>query len=589
MSVRQVLDGSDFALLIQAGYERLKANVHVVNSLNIFPVPDGDTGTNMELSLASGVKSLQKLSRPSLYDAAQALTSGLLMGARGNSGVILSQLFRGFLKVAAKHDELNAHTFALALNEGVQIAYKAVAKPVEGTILTVAKDAAQAGIKSAKLVASLSEWMDVVLSAAKKSLSRTPEQLPVLKQAGVVDSGGQGYVFILEGFSAWLNGQMDFGGEETPPQILHTPKTNLDFAAAHIHHEGEYGYCTEVLLRTAGDVPVDDVEGHLRKKLSEYGDSLLVVAADRLVKVHVHTLHPGRVLEDALSFGTLTKIKIENMTEQHSEIVQSHEPGDVSGNSNWRSKSMDLDAESRNMPVNGTVDVDDAPGSAVSRAGDVLRPVAVVAVAAGQGLSQIFTSLGVDAVIEGGQTMNPSTEEIVDAIRAAKSEHTIVLPNNKNIVMAAEQARHVLGESVHVVKSTTIPEGIAAMMAYRPNASVLDNVSRMNASIQDVCAGQVVRAVRDSVYQNREIRANQFLGFVNHNLVEVADDRTAAAISVIQSMIHDDAELLTVFYGSDIDEQEIEQFSTLVLREFGLEVEAKFGGQPIYDYIFTLE
>jgi uncharacterized protein len=584
MSVRQVLDGSDFALLIQAGYERLKANVQVVNSLNIFPVPDGDTGTNMELSLASGVKSLQKLSRPSLYDAAQALTSGLLMGARGNSGVILSQLFRGFLKVAAKHEQLNCHTFAMALNEGVLIAYKAVAKPVEGTILTVARDAAQAGLKSAKHVSSLPDWFDVVLAAARKSLRRTPELLPVLKQAGVVDSGGQGYVFILEGFSAWLSGQTEYFGQAAPEPVLHKSETpNLDFAAAHIQHEGEYGYCTEVLLRVADGHPVEDVESELRKKLSEYGDSLLVVAADDLVKVHVHTLHPGRVLEDALSYGTLTKIKIENMTEQHSEIVESHEHGGIA--KDGHRKRMDLEVKS----LNNTGDSDDRHKPDGIHTGDALRPVAVVAVAAGQGLSQIFTSLGVNAIIEGGQTMNPSTEEIVEAIRAAKSEHTIVLPNNKNIVMAAEQAREVLGESVHVVKSTTIPEGIAAMMAYRPNAPVLENVERMNAAIEDVCAGQVVRAVRNSVYQDREIRANQFLGFVNHTLVEVANDRTAAAVSVLQNMMHADAELLTVFYGSDIDEQEIEHFSTLVHREFGLEVEAKFGGQPIYDYIFTLE
>lgn len=556
MSADKHLNGTAFTELIRAGHARLKQLVDVVNALNIFPVPDGDTGTNMELSLASGVASLDKLTTPSLAEAAQSLSSGLLMGARGNSGVILSQLFRGFSKVSQNVDELDSSTFAQALHEGVQIAYRAVAKPVEGTILTVAREAASVGVREAKQKIALSDWMHRVYDAALKALAKTPDQLPVLKQAGVVDSGGQGFVFILEGFDRWLSGAVDTVPAHIPSPVA--AMANLDFAAAHVEHAGEYGYCTEVLIRL-DDSTASEAEHSLRQTLSTYGDSLLVVAAEDLLKVHVHTLHPGKVLEDALAFGQLAKTKIENMTEQHSTI-RSHSDG-------IGTKSV------------ATKPVYPRP----------VKPTSIVAVSAGAGLEAVFTSLGVDCVLSGGQSMNPSTEEIVDAVKSTQSERVIVLPNNKNIIMAAEQAKQVLGDAVQVVPTASIPEGIAAMMAYLDAVTPDDNVQRMTAAIQGVRAGLVVCAVRDSVYQDREIREGQFMGFANQQLVYVGEDRITAVRETIQKFGESGAELLTVFYGAEVPLSEVERLQEVVALPLNLELDVQYGGQPVYDYIFALE
>lgn len=553
MSAEKYLNGSSFTELIRAGHARLKQSVDVVNALNIFPVPDGDTGTNMELSLASGVLSLDKLNNPSLSAAAQSLASGLLMGARGNSGVILSQLFRGFSKVAQNVQELDTAAFAQALHEGVQIAYRAVAKPVEGTILTVAREAAAAGLREAKKKLSLADWMHRVREASEKALARTPDQLPVLKQAGVVDSGGQGLVFIFEGFARWLNGE-----PVVAPVAIDIAAASLmerEFAAVHMQHEGEYGYCTEVLIRLF-DTKVAEAESSLRQTLSQYGDSLLVVGAEDLVKVHVHTLNPGRVLEDALNFGGLAKIKIENMTEQYT-VIQTQR-------AEMERKAM--------LPVT-----------------QERKLMSVVAVSAGDGLRDVFTSLGVDCVLSGGQTMNPSTEEIVEAVESTHSETVIVLPNNKNIVMAAEQAKQLLGDKMLVVPTLSVPEGIAAMMAFMVSAAPTDNVRRMTAAIQGIQTGQVVRAVRDSVYQEREIKENQYLGFANQQLVYVGEERIDAVVEVVQTLDGLNAELLTVFYGAEVPEAEARHLSEKVATPFGLELDVRYGGQPVYDYIFALE
>jgi DAK2 domain fusion protein YloV len=557
MTARQHIDSAGFAELIRAGHARLKQMVNAVNALNVFPVPDGDTGTNMEMSLSSGVAQLANASGKRLAEVTQAFASGLLMGARGNSGVILSQLFRGFAKVTQNVDRLDVQTFAKALQEGVNIAYRAVAKPVEGTILTVARESAAVGMMAAKRAETLQDWMEAVYDAAVRALQHTPELLPVLKQAGVVDSGGQGLVYIYEGFLKWLRGE-SLGVESAPEKAS---SDVLDFAAAHIDHEGEYGYCTEVLIRLDGKDSVR-VQEQLRDALGRYGDSLLVVGTESLVKVHVHTLHPGRVLEDALEFGPLVKIKIDNMTEQHSSIQQA--------------------ADHSHRPAPSPRKDTDKPTVAK-------KPVAVVAVAAGEGLSEVFRSLGADVVLSGGQTMNPSTEEIVEAVRSAGGEHVIVLPNNKNIVLAAKQAAEILEQNVTIVPTTTIPEGIAAMMAYLPDQSADENASRMTAALEQVHSGQVVRAVRDSVYQNREIRENQYLGLDNQTLVYVGDSRKEAVLAVVAAMGVEGAELLTVFYGDAVPQSELDELVKEIEAKYGLEVEMKFGGQPVYDYIFSLE
>lgn len=549
----EFLSVNDFKSLIAAGHSHLKQQVGVVNALNIFPVPDGDTGTNMEMSMGAGVQYLEKSKHTELGKALQDFSTGLMMGARGNSGVILSQLFRGFAKAGHELKQLDVQGFANALQEGVQIAYRAVAKPVEGTILTVAREAAQAGVREARKHQDLASWFEVVYATAQRALAKTPQQLEVLKQAGVVDSGGQGLVFIYEGFLGYLNGEQ--------PSVSRVEATDttlqLDYAGAHIEHEGQYGYCTEVLVR-AETMDADTAEQQLRRELARYGDSLLVVSAEDLVRVHVHTLRPGRVLDDAIAIGSLVKIKIENMTEQHTEISQtkpsggSHEP----------------------LPANPQK-----------------KPVAIVAVAAGEGLRDAFASLGVDVVLEGGQTMNPSTEDIVTAVQSANSDACILLPNNKNILLAAEQARAVIGNNLHLVKTETIPQGIAALMAYHPSHSVSDNVLKMRSASQDIDSGQVVRAVRNSVFQGKAIEEGQYLGFVNQSLTEVGASRIDTAIAVVRELNQkrEGAELLTLFYGADVEASEISDFQNRIEAEFDLELEAQYGGQPVYDYIFSVE
>jgi DAK2 domain fusion protein YloV len=571
LAAEQFLTGTSFADLIRAGHQRLHEQAGVVNSLNIFPVPDGDTGTNMDLSLGAGVAALNRRSEWELREAVTALTTGLLMGARGNSGVILSQLFRGFVKVTQSADFLDARAFAQALAEGVEIAYRAVSKPVEGTILTVAREAAQTGVREARQDPPLAVWMGRVYEAARLALARTPEQLPVLKQAGVVDSGGQGLVFIYEGFLQYLSGEASVSQSVATVGKLGATNTRLDYAGAHIAAPGEYGYCTEVLVRV-GSERATKAERQLREQFARYGDSLLVVAADDLIKVHVHTLHPGRVLEDALSYGPLLQIKIENMTEQHAGL-RGHE-----------------DRVAGSMTANDAVD--DAGSGNTSESGPRVA-TALVAVAAGDGLQEIFRSLGAQIIIDGGQTMNPSTEEIVAAAQKVNADHVIVLPNNKNIVLAAEQAQSVLGERLHVVKSTTIPQGIAAATAFQPRDPVEQNRTRMEQALQQVKSGSVVCAVRDSQYQGHAIRAGQYLGIADQDLVEVGDDRAATAIAVVRALAASaedtGAELLTIFYGNDVTAEERKEVARMVATLFSFEVELRYGGQPIYDYIFALE
>lgn len=557
MGAQTQLDGNEFADLIRAGHLRLKANVDQVNALNIFPVPDGDTGTNMELSLAAGVARLNAEQTWTINKAAQTLASGLLMGARGNSGVILSQLVRGFLRVTGRNDSLDVPAMALAFQEGVNIAYRAVAKPVEGTILTVAREAATVGMKEAKHGETFLEWMQKVYSAAQKALLRTPEQLPVLKQANVVDSGGQGYVYILEGFLQWFGGQVHI---EPPSTAVNEGAMDKRlFAAAHIHHEGEYGYCTEVMVRVGPSTATEAAEQTLRQQLSDYGDSLLVVGAENLVKVHVHTLHPGRVLEDALAFGEITHVKIENMTLQHEDIQA--RAGTASA---------------------GT------PGRSLARQTEQ-RNVAIVAVVSGAGLRRVFEDLSVDVIVEGGQTMNPSTEDILAAVESTEAEHVIVLPNNKNIVMAAEQARNVLGDKVAVVPTANIAQGIAAMMSVRSQDTFADTVGRMTEAAVQVQSGQVVRAVRDSTFQGREICSGQFLGFVNQDLVVVEDDRNQVVLVLLDRLDAANAELMTVFHGRDVTPADVTALADIIRGRYPVTVEIKDGGQPVFDYIFTVE
>ncbi|MCL6632123.1 MAG: DAK2 domain-containing protein [Alicyclobacillus herbarius] len=586
MAGQQYLNGTAFAALLRAGHQRLHEQAEFVNTLNIFPVPDGDTGTNMDLSFASGINALRRRTAWDLHEAAQAFATGLLMGARGNSGVILSQLFRGFVRISQGMDVLDARGFAQALQEGVDIAYKAVSKPVEGTILTVAREAAQAGVREARSNPPLSVWMETVHAAAQAALAKTPSQLPVLKQAGVVDSGGQGLVFIYEGFLSYL---MHDGANhnESASVIRFSPDMRLDYAGRHIVRKGEHGYCTEVLVRVTGDT--QEVERKLRRRFEQYGDSLLVVAAGNLVRVHVHTLHPGRVLEDALGFGPLVQIKIENMTEQHDRLS-------LDGHADTRETAPVVPGKERPTP-SGAAAADDAVAADGQDLAELTQPqtqTALVAVVSGDGLKEVLTSLGA-VVVDGGQSMNPSTEEIVAAARQTGAREVIFLPNNKNIVLAAEQAREVLDGRLVVAPCITVPQGIAAAAVFDARESAEANRIRMESAVSGVLSGCVAMAARDSQYQGHSIQAGQFMAIADPDVVAVYPDRAAAAVAAVRALMERaqeqgmDPELLTIFSGRDVKTDELQELNRTLASLYGLEIEIRHGGQPVYDYIFSLE
>lgn len=558
MSGDVFLDVTQFIEMFQAGYATLHESVPFINGLNVFPVPDGDTGTNMDLSLLSGIRAMQPLADSNFHAVTDALATGLLMGARGNSGVILSQLLRGFTRVSYGDRGLDVMLFAQALQEGVDIAYRAVAKPVEGTILTVAREASVQGRKKARASLPIADWLQDVVTAARSTLDRTPDMLPVLRQAGVVDSGGQGLVMLFEGWLNWLRGDNVIPASQTSlPSAAEV--SDLLKAATH-ESSGEmtnFGYCTEVLLR-AGSGRSATTADRLRRKLSAYGDSLLVVSAGDLVKVHVHTLHPGRVLEDAQSDGPLIKIKIDNMTEQFERIHGEEASTD--------SKSLD-----------GTAQV----------------ATALVAVAVGVGIEETLRSLGVHKVVSGGQTMNPSTEELSQAAQEAFAESgaasVIILPNNKNVQMAAEQAAQLFNGKVVVVKTQDIMEGMAAALAFHSDRDVQVNVGSMQNAADTTISGAVVQAARDTVYQDVAVAAGQYLAFVQGELKQACDTRVCAFRAVVQELWRADAELLTILYGESVATEELEQIRGVLTDFPGLDVEFQYGGQPIYDYLISLE
>lgn len=542
------LDCAGFVNMITAGHGWLQRHVDAVNALNVFPVPDGDTGTNMELSLAAGVRKVSSEADGTLSTAIQSLNKGLLMGARGNSGVILSQLFRGLLRVDHSAQHLTTAMLATALQDGVQIAYKAVSKPVEGTILTVARESAQVGLREAKATADLAVWMERVMTAANETLQRTPQLLSVLREAGVVDSGGQGLVYIYEGFHRYLIGKQSDVGAFSPAVGLPVrteprayPQSSTTDAC---ETELGFGYCTEFLVRLAD--ATNEAEAAVRAAMAAHGDSLLVVQVEDLIKVHVHTQHPGRALESALAIGTLVQVKVENMTEQH--LALDH-------------------------PV--------APVKAPS--------IAVVAVASGRGIQVALQSLGAHVVVDGGDTMNPSTEDIAAAITGIGADSIIVLPNHKNVIPSAMQAKAVVSATVEVVKTENIPQGIAALVAFHPAKPLAVNLAVMTEAIRSVAAGQVARAARETIYQGQEIRTGQFLGISGSELVYVGDSRTEAALRVGERLTSANAELLTLFYGANVEPTEVQALVSRLESVLDLSVEWRDGGQVVYDYIFSVE
>lgn len=548
------INGIQFADMVQMGAHHLFQNADYVDALNVFPVPDGDTGTNMNLSMTSGAKETAAHTNEHIGKTAQALSKGLLMGARGNSGVILSQLFRGFGKSIEQLDVLNAKQFADALNYGVETAYKAVMKPVEGTILTVAKDSARKAVEVSEDVDDIRELMEAIVIEAKKSLDRTPDLLPVLKEVGVVDSGGQGLVFVYEGFLASLK------GEALPSKTIGTSMDDLVSAEHHMNVQGfmdtadiEFGFCTEFMVRFEEGKKAFN-ETAFRNDLSEYGDSLLVISDDEIAKIHIHSETPGEVLTYGQQYGDLIKIKIENMRQQHTEIV----------GEGYSSEATTKKAE--------------------------IHPYAIVTVAMGPGVSELLKSLGASAIIEGGQTMNPSTEDIVKAVEAVGAERVLILPNNKNIVMAAEQAAEILGIEAAVVPTKTIPQGMAAILAFNPQATVDENKNNMTEAYAHVKTGQVTFAVRDTSIDGVEIKKDDFMALAEGKIVLSNPSLKEVTTSLIQSLMDEEAEIVTVIYGEDVSEEEANEFAAFIEAQYGdVEVEVYNGKQPLYPYILSVE
>ncbi|MFB7155245.1 DAK2 domain-containing protein [Lysinibacillus sp. NPDC056232] len=548
----QSLDGIKFAEMVQMGAHHLFQNANYVDSLNVFPVPDGDTGTNMNLSMTSGAKETEQYVSEHIGKTAQALSKGLLMGARGNSGVILSQLFRGFGKFIEKEATIDAKGLAGAFQAGVETAYKAVMKPVEGTILTVAREAAKKGVEVAETETDIIAVMEAFTAEAQASLERTPELLPVLKEVGVVDSGGQGLLFVYEGFLASLKGEpLPVKNEATLDDLINAEHHRAQDFMNTI--DIEFGYCTEIMVRfEEGKEPFS--EEQFRNELNPLGDSLLVISDEEIAKVHIHSEQPGSVLAMGQKYGSLIKIKVDNMREQHSAIV----------------------GEDHKAP---------SPAKKAEK-----HPYAIVTIAMGEGVAELLRSIGASYVIEGGQTMNPSTEDIVKAVQEIGAEKVLILPNNKNIVMAAEQAVELLDIEAAVVPTKTIPQGMAAILSFNPEATVEMNQATMTEAYANVKTGQVTYAVRDTSIDGVDIHKDDFMALAEGKIVLSTPALKDAAEKVITDLVDEDAEIVTVIYGEDTTEENASELVKFIEENYPeVEVELFNGKQGLYPYIISAE
>lgn len=550
MSIQKI-DGFLFKEMIISAANVLESNKKNVDSLNVFPVPDGDTGTNMSLTMSSAVKEVMSVNSDSVGIIAEALARGSLKGARGNSGVILSQLFRGFSRHIKEHNSIDGYQFALALKNGVETAYKAVMKPTEGTILTVARISADEAILQARRDANILSIMDSVIESSASTLERTPELLPVLKQAGVVDAGGQGLLFIYKGFKMAMNGD-EVNIIPINSQNIHMKQVLVNSQDNEINNEIQFGYCTEYFIANILQMTTDKEVTELREKLSKIGDSLLVVGDFELIKVHVHTDAPNLALQYGLQLGKLLKIKIDNMREQHRDILD--------------------DTEHLLQNTNDS------------------KQYGLVAIAAGAGFSKIFSDLSVDKIIEGGQTMNPSIEDILHAIEKINANHIFIFPNNSNIILAAEQAKTLTDKHLDVIPSQSIPQGIAAVIAFNPDADFQENHIKMNDAINHVKTGQVTFAVRTSVFDGNNISEGDIIGIANSKIKSVGQDIHQVSISLLQNLVDESDEIITVFYGKDISYPDALKLVEDLKKQFpNCDVEIHSGEQPLYYYIFSIE
>ncbi|MBR9453082.1 DAK2 domain-containing protein [Staphylococcus aureus] len=544
------INGKLFADMIIQGAQNLSNNADLVDSLNVYPVPDGDTGTNMNLTMTSGREEVENNLSKNIGELGKTFSKGLLMGARGNSGVILSQLFRGFCKNIESESEINSKLLAESFQAGVETAYKAVMKPVEGTILTVAKDAAQAAIEKANNTEDCIELMEYIIVKANESLENTPNLLAVLKEVGVVDSGGKGLLCVYEGFLKALK------GEKVEAKVAKIDKDEFvhdehDFHGVINTEDIIYGYCTEMMVRFGKNKKAFD-EQEFRQDMSQFGDSLLVINDEEIVKVHVHTEYPGKVFNYGQQYGELIKLKVENMREQHREVIRKE--------------------QHTAKPKMETVET------------------AIITISMGEGISEIFKSMGATHIISGGQTMNPSTEDIVKVIEQSKCKRAIILPNNKNILMASEQAASIVDAEAVVIPTKSIPQGISALFQYNVDATLEENKAQMADSVNNVKSGSLTYAVRDTKIDGVEIKKDAFMGLIEDKIVSSQSDQLTTVTELLNEMLAEDSEILTVIIGQDAEQAVTDNMINWIEEQYpDVEVEVHEGGQPIYQYFFSVE
>ncbi len=552
----KTIDGIFLKQILISGANNLYNHYPEVDALNVFPVPDGDTGMNMNLTMTSGSKEIQNRSDKSVYEIAKAFSKGLLMGARGNSGVITSQIFRGFSQALEGKEEINAVQLAEAWKKGVEVAYKAVMKPVEGTILTVARESSEALHKSAKVGMTIEKAFDIMIEEAKESLQRTPELLPILKEVGVVDSGGFGFSLILKGMRLALSGEIIERSQATA-----TENANPISVAGAIMENEEFGYCTEFIMILGPDsVKRPFSEKRFTTVLSNRGNSLVVVKDEEIVKVHVHTLNPGDILNYAQQFGEFKTLKIENMTEQHHAL----ETG---------------------AAVKPHIDLVEKPKAKAK--------YAMIAVSSGDGIDAFFKEIGVNQIVRGGQTMNPSTEDFVEAIKNCNAENVIILPNNSNIVMAASQACDVFdddGVNCVVVPSKTIPQGITASIMFNPDATLEENAKEMKAALKTVKSGSVTFSIRDTEIEGVKCKKDEFIGIFDKNIVCSNKNKIKCTFELLEKMVNEDSSIITLLVGEGVTSKERKEIETKIAEAFpDLDLDVREGGQPVYSFLIGIE
>ncbi len=553
--MKQTINGNLFREMFISGANNLQNNKDLIDKLNVFPVPDGDTGTNMSLTIASAIKELNKVNSDSIEEIGKSLSKGSLMGARGNSGVILSQIIRGIAKSVEGKNELTIDDFAKALKSGSDTAYKAVIKPIEGTILTVVRESGEFAIKNSKKSSSFIDFLELIVIEANKSLDRTPDLLKNLKDAGVVDSGGKGLVCLYEGMLSAIKGKVvelkSGNGVTTTSSPVGVPSENVRDV------DIKFGYCTEFILES--DIANPD---EIRDIMLKYGDSLVVVGYDGVVKVHVHSNEPGTVLQEALKYGQLLTIKIENMRVQHeNQIIPDEE------------QEEHIESASEGFVLN-----------------EEKKPYGFITTTMGRGLADIFDGLGVDIVIEGGQTMNPSTEDFMNAINMINADDIYILPNNGNVIMAANQAKEISEKSIHVVPTKNIPQGIGCLVAFDPDSDAKTNMENFSDALENIKSGEITFAVRDTIMDGIEVNENDIIGITGKKLVSSGKVLNEVTKNVIKEMIDNDSDIVTLYYGEDVEEDDARLFAEIIQDEFeDVDVELYYGGQPLYYYLISVE